>query len=127
MSWSGFFAVGLGGALGCWMRWGLSLALNPLFSGILLGTLVANLIGGYLIGAAIEFFVQQDVIPPEWRLFVVVGFLGGLTTVSSFCVEAVELLRSREFGWTLALVGMHLIGSLAMTYLGIMTVKWVQA
>lgn len=127
MSWSGFFAVGLGGALGCWMRWGLSLALNPLFSGILLGTLVANLIGGYLIGAAIEFFVQQDVIPPEWRLFVVVGFLGGLTTFSSFSVEAVELLRSREFGWTLALVGMHLIGSLAMTYLGIMTVKWVQA
>ena len=127
MSWSGFFAVGLGGALGCWMRWGLSLALNPLFSGILLGTLVANLIGGYLIGAAIEFFVQQDVIPPEWRLFVVVGFLVGLTTFSSFSVEAVELLRSREFGWTLALVGMHLIGSLAMTYLGIMTVKWVQA
>ena len=127
MSWVGFFAVGLGGALGCWMRWGLSLALNPLFSGILLGTLAANLIGGYLIGVAIEYFIHQDVIPHEWRLFVVVGFLGGLTTFSSFSAEAVELLRSRELGWTLLLVGVHLIGSLAMTYLGILSVKWWQA
>ncbi len=127
MTWSGFFAVGIGGALGCWMRWGLGIALNPLFSNILLGTLAANLFGGYLVGVAVEFFLHHDNIPPEWRLFVIVGFLGGLTTFSSFSAEAVELLRSREVGWTLVLVGAHLIGSLAMTYLGILTVRWLQA
>lgn len=127
MTWSGFFAVGAGGALGCWMRWGLGIALNPLFSNILLGTLAANLVGGYLVGVAVEFFLHQDSVPPEWRLFVIVGFLGGLTTFSSFSAEAVELLRDRETGWTLVLVAAHLIGSLAMTYLGMMTVKWLHA
>ena len=127
MSWAGFFAVGAGGALGCWMRWGLGIALNPLFSNILLGTLAANLAGGYLIGVAVEFFMQQDSLPPEWRLFVIVGFLGGLTTFSSFSAEAVELLRDRETGWALVLVAVHLLGSLAMTYLGMLTVRGLQA
>lgn len=125
MSWSGFFAVGIGGALGCWLRWGLGIALNPLFSSILLGTLAANLVGGYLIGAAVEFFVHQDSLPPEWRLFVIVGLLGGLTTFSSFSAEAVELMIDREFGWMLTLVAVHLTGSLAMTWLGIQSVKWL--
>jgi CrcB protein len=127
MSWGGFFAVGAGGALGCWLRWGLGIALNPLFSSILLGTLAANLIGGYLIGIAVEFFMHQDSLPPEWRLFVIVGFLGGLTTFSSFSAEAVELMIDREFGWTLALVAVHLMGSLMMTWLGILSVRWMQA
>lgn len=127
MTWAGFFAVGVGGALGCWMRWGLGIALNPLFSNILLGTLAANLVGGYLIGIAVEFFMQQDSLPPEWRLFVIVGFLGGLTTFSSFSAEAVELLRDREMGWALVLVAVHLLGSLAMTYLGMLTVRGLQA
>ena len=127
MSWAGFFAVGAGGALGCWMRWGLGIALNPLFSNILLGTLAANLVGGYLIGVAVEFLMQQDSLPPEWRLFVIVGFLGGLTTFSSFSAEAVELLRDREMGWALVLVAVHLLGSLAMTYLGMLTVRGLQA
>lgn len=127
MTWYGFLAVGAGGALGCWLRWGLGLALNPLFSGILLGTLAANILGGFLIGVAVEYFLHRDSIPPEWRLFVIVGFLGGLTTFSSFSAEAVDLLADRELGWTLALVALHLIGSLAMTYLGMLTVKWLQA
>ncbi len=127
MTWSGFFAVGMGGAIGCWMRWGLGIALNPLFSNILLGTLAANLVGGYLIGVAVEYFVHHDSIPPEFRLFVIVGFLGGLTTFSSFSSEAVELLTDRQLVMTFVLVAVHLIGSLAMTYLGMMTVKWVQA
>ncbi len=127
MTWYGFLAVGMGGALGCWLRWVLGILLNPLVSTILLGTLVANLVGGYLIGVAVEYFLHHDGIPPEWRLFVIVGFLGGLTTFSSFSAEAVDLLRDREFGWTLILVATHLIGSLAMTYLGILTVKWLQA
>ncbi len=126
MTWSGFFAVGLGGALGCWARWGLGIVLNPLFSSIQLGTLTANLAGGYLVGIAIEFVVNQNNLPPEWRAFVIIGFLGGLTTFSSFSAEAVELLRDRETGWALTLVAAHLLGSLAMTYLGILTVKALQ-
>ena len=127
MTWQGFLAVGLGGALGCWLRWGLGIVLNPVFSGILLGTLAANLVGGYLVGAAVEYFIRHDGIPPEWRSFVIVGFLGGLTTFSSFSAEAVGLLTDREFGWTLALIGAHLAGSLAMTYLGMLTVQWLHA
>ena len=127
MSWHAFLAVGLGGALGCWLRWGLGIVLNPVFSGILLGTLAANLVGGYLIGVAVEYFVRHDSVPPEWRSFVIVGFLGGLTTFSSFSAEAVGLLTDREFGWMLTLIGAHLVGSLAMTYLGMLTVEWLQA
>ena len=126
MSWSGFLAVGMGGALGCWARWGLGIVLNPLFANIQLGTLTANIVGGYLIGIAVEVVLQQDNLPPEWRAFVIVGFLGGLTTFSSFSAEAVELLRDREIGWAFILVAVHLVGSLAMTYLGMFTVRAVQ-
>ena len=119
----GFLAVGIGAALGAWLRWGFGIALNPLFSNILLGTLAANLIGGFLIGVAVEYFVHHDSVPPELRLFVIVGFLGGLTTFSSFSSEAVELLTDRELGWTFALIAMHLVGSLMMTWLGIVTVR----
>ena len=93
----------------------------------LLGTLTANLVGGFLIGVAVEYFVHHDSIPPEWRLFVTVGFLGGLTTFSSFSVEVVELLSDRDFLWSFVLVASHLIGSLAMTYLGILAVRSLNA
>ena len=127
MTFYGFLAVGLGAALGAWLRWGFGIAFNPLFSSILLGTLAANLVGGYLIGVAVEYFVHNDSISPEMRLFVIVGFLGGLTTFSSFSSEAVELLIDRQLGWMLALIAGHLIGSLAMTWLGILSVRWLQA
>ena len=127
MTWQGFLAVGVGGALGCWLRWGLGIVLNPVIPGILLGTLAANLAGGYLVGVAVEYFIRSDTIAPAWRAFVIVGFLGGLTTFSSFSAEAIGLLNSRELGWMLALVGSHLIGSLVMTYLGMMTVQWLQS
>jgi CrcB protein len=120
----GFLAVGAGAALGAWLRWAFGIVLNPLFSSMLLGTLAANLIGGYLIGVAVEYFVHHDSVPPEVRLFVIVGFLGGLTTFSSFSAEAVELLADREVGWMLVLVAAHLIGSLFMTWLGILSVRW---
>ena len=123
MTLSGFFAVGLGAALGAWLRWMFGIFLNPLFANILIGTLTANLIGGFLIGVAVEYFVHHDSIPPEWRLFVIVGFLGGLTTFSSFSAEAVELLSDRDFLWSFVLVASHLVGSLAMTYLGILTMR----
>ena len=127
MTLSGFFAVGLGAALGAWLRWIFGIVLNPLFGNILLGTLTANLVGGFLIGVAVEYFVHHDSIPPEWRLFVTVGFLGGLTTFSSFSVEVVELLSDRDFLWSFVLVASHLIGSLAMTYLGILAVRSLNA
>jgi CrcB protein len=94
----GFLAVGIGGALGCWLRWVLGIAFNPLFPNMLMGTLAANLTGGYLIGVAIEYFTHHDSLPPELRLFVIVGFLGGLTTFSSFSAEAVELLADNQLG-----------------------------
>ena len=127
MTLGGFFAVGLGAALGAWLRWLFGIFLNPLFANILLGTLTANLVGGFLIGVAVEYFVHHDSIPPEWRLFVTVGFLGGLTTFSSFSAEAVELLSDRDFLWSFVLVASHLVGSLAMTYLGILTARTLQA
>jgi CrcB protein len=123
MTFYGFLAVGIGGALGCWLRWLLGIALNPLFSNMLLGTLAANLSGGFMIGMAIEYFVHHDSVPPEFRLFVIVGFLGGLTTFSSFSSEAVQLLAGRELGWAFIQIAAHLIGSLAMTWLGVLTMR----
>ena len=123
----GFLAVGIGGALGCWLRWVLGIAFNPLFPNMLMGTLAANLTGGYLIGVAIEYFTHHDSLPPELRLFVIVGFLGGLTTFSSFSAEAVELLADNQLGWTFVMVASHLLGSLAMTWLGILSMRSLHA
>ena len=123
----GFLAVGIGGALGCWLRWLLGIALNPLFPNMLMGTLAANLTGGYLIGVAIEYFTHHDSLPPELRLFVIVGFLGGLTTFSSFSAEAVELLADKQLGWAFVMVASHLLGSLAMTWLGILSMRSLHA
>jgi fluoride exporter len=119
-------AVGIGAALGAWMRWWLGIMLNPLFPTLPLGTLAANLVGGYLIGAAVELFIQHASLPAEARLFVITGFLGGLTTFSTFSAETVTLLARGQFGWAAAIIGSHLLGSLAMTVLGIMTIKWLQ-
>jgi CrcB protein len=127
MTLGGFLAVGLGGAMGCWLRWLAGIFLNPLFANMLLGTLAVNLLGGYLIGLAVEFFSHHDSLPPEWRLFVVVGFLGGLTTFSSFSAEAVDLLRDRDYLWSFVVIGTHLLGSLAMTFLGICSVRALNA
>jgi fluoride exporter len=118
-------AVGIGAALGAWMRWWLGIMLNPLFPTLPLGTLAANLVGGYLIGAAVELFIQHASLPAEARLFVITGFLGGLTTFSTFSAETVTLLARGQYGWAAAIIGSHLLGSLAMTVLGIMTIKWL--
>ena len=123
----GVLAVGIGGALGCWLRWVLGIAFNPLFPNMLMGTLAANLTGGYLIGVAIEYFTHHDSLPPELRLFVIVGFLGELTTFSSFSAEAVELLADNRLGWAFVMVAAHLLGSLAMTWLGILSMRSLHA
>jgi CrcB protein len=118
-----FLAVGAGAAFGAWLRWGLSGALNHVFPNLPLGTLAANLIGGYLVGVAVEVLVHHSVLTPEWRLFIITGFLGGLTTFSSFSAEAVNLLSRQEYAWFGVLIGAHVVGSVILTLLGIATVR----
>lgn len=116
-------AVGLGAALGAWLRWGLGALLNPLFPTLPMGTLAANLLGGYLVGVAVAIFTQHPGLAPEARLLIITGFLGGLTTFSTFSAEAVHLLTRGEFAWAGAHMATHLAGSLGMTILGLWTVK----
>ncbi len=127
MPWSGFVAVGAGAAVGAWMRWGLGIALNPLLPTLPLGTLAANLAGGLLMGFAMELLGRHAVVAPEVRLLVTTGFLGGLTTFSTFSAEVVTLLLRREFLWGSIAVATHVIGSLAMTILGITLVRGIYA
>ncbi len=115
-------AVALGAALGALLRWGLGTQLNHLFPALPPGTLVANLVGGYLIGVALAFVAGHPGLPPAWRLFLVTGFLGGLTTFSTFSAEVVTQLRAGRLGWALATVATHVAGSVGMTLLGIATV-----
>lgn len=117
-----FVAVGLGAAFGAWLRWWLGLRLNPLFPTLPLGTLTANLVGGYLIGMAIAFFDRHTALPAEVRLFAVTGFMGALTTFSTFSAEIVSLIRQQEYLWALVSSSIHLFGSLLLTGLGILTV-----
>ena len=119
-----FLAIGTGAAFGAWLRWGLGLWLNPALPELPLGTLAANLIGGYLIGLAVAFFTQYPGLSPEWRLLIITGFLGGLTTFSTFSAETVTLLLRGQYVWGSAIIISHLGGSLLMTVLGIQTFKW---
>lgn len=121
MSLGSFLAVGGGAALGAWARWGLGVALNPLFPTVPLGTLAANLIGGYLVGFAVALFHHHAGLSPELKLFLITGFLGGLTTFSTFSAEVVALLERAQYGWAFAAASGHLFGSLVMTALGIAT------
>jgi CrcB protein len=123
---AGVAAVGIGAALGAWSRWWLGVAMNALVPGLPMGTLAANLIGGYLIGIAVAAFEQYGGLAPELRLFVITGFLGGLTTYSTFSAESVSLLTTGRYGWALAHTLAHLLGSIAMTVLGIITVRVLQ-
>lgn len=117
-----FLAIGIGAVLGAWLRYGLGLWLNPLFAAVPLGTLAANLIGGYLIGAAVALFHLNAELPPELKLFFVTGFLGALTTFSTFSAEVVHLLQNARYAWAAGAASLHLFGSLAMTGLGIFTI-----
>ena len=123
---SGFIAVGVGAALGAWIRWWLSIRLNPLFHHLPLGTLVSNLLGGYLVGIAVAFFAHQTALPHEVRWFLVTGFLGALTTFSTFSAEVVMMMAAAQYSWALLAVVAHLSGSLIMTALGIVTFQWLR-
>ena len=116
-------AISVGAALGALLRWLLAVRLNALFPALPAGTLAANLVGGYLIGVAIAFFAQHPSLAPEWRLLTVTGFLGGLTTFSTFSAEVVAQLMAGRLVLALATIGVHVLGSVAMTLLGIGTVR----
>ena len=119
-------SISLGASLGAVLRWVLGTRLNHLLPSLPLGTLAANLIGGYLIGIAVEYFGNHPALPPEWRLLVITGFLGGLTTFSTFSAEVVGLMQRGMWGWAFGVAALHLLGSLALTMAGIATVSFVR-
>ena len=124
MNFMGLMAVGGGAAAGAWMRWGLGIVLNPVFPTLPLGTLAANLIGGYLMGIALGVLSHFESLAPEMRLFITTGFLGGLTTFSTFSAEATTLLSKDQFGWAASHAAVHVVGSVALTFAGISTMRF---
>src|SRR3954465_1393938 len=120
-------AISAGAALGAVLRWMLATRLNPLLPDLPLGTLAANLLGGYVIGLVLGWLALRPDLPPEVRLFLVTGLLGGLTTFSTFSAEVVTQLASGRMGWALTIAATHLAGSLLLTALGLATVRWASA
>jgi CrcB protein len=119
--WLSILAIFFGAGFGALLRAGFNFLVVGSASMIPLGTLLSNLVGGYLIGIAIAFFGNNPNLTPEWRLFVITGFLGGLTTFSSFSAEVVTLMQRGEVTWALGTALLHLVGSLVLTFLGILT------
>ncbi len=124
--WKSLVAIALGAALGAWLRWFLGLKLNALFPSLPPGTLVANLLGAYIIGLAIGLFSALPGLAPEWRLLVITGFCGGLTTFSTFSAEIFTLLQQGQLSWALLAVAGHVLGSVFMTFAGIATLAWIR-
>lgn len=118
----GFVSVGLGAMLGAWLRWWLGMTMNSLLPTLAVGTLAANLIGGYLVGFAMGYFEHIHSVGSETRLFITTGFLGGLTTFSAFSGETMTLLLRAEYLWAALNIGANVIGSLLMTLLGVGTI-----
>ena len=121
MMWKSVTAIAVGSALGALLRWQLGDKLNSLFPTIPPGTLAANLIGAYVVGLCVAFFATYAAISPEWRLLLITGFCGGLTTFSTCSVEVTALLQQGRVAWALGAISIHVVGSLAMTFAGIGT------
>ena len=119
--WLPIFAIFFGAGFGALLRAGFNFATVGMASALPLGTFISNMVGGYLIGIAVAFFGNNPSLSPEWKLLVVTGFLGGLTTFSSFSAEVVGFMQRGEFTWALGTALLNLIGSLALTFLGILT------
>ena len=119
-------AISVGASAGAVLRWLLGRSLNTLFPAIPPGTLAANLIGGYLIGIAVAVFTSLPSLAPEWRLLIITGFLGGLTTFSTFSAEVVTPLQQGRLLWAGAAISIHVTGSLVMTILGLATVALIK-
>ena len=124
--WKSVVAVCVGASLGALLRWWLGAQLNSFFPTIPPGTLASNLVGGYLVGIAIAFFAGFPALAPEWRLLVITGFCGGLTTFSTFSAELVTLLQQGRGLWACGAAAVHLTGSVLMTFAGVGTVALVR-
>ncbi len=118
IGWSAFVAVGAGAAIGAWLRWGLGLWLNPLVLAVPLGTLAANLVGGFVMGVVLGFIQAVHTMAPALKLFLTTGLLGGLTTFSSFSAEGLHLVQRGEWGWLALHTVAHVAGSLLMAWAG---------
>jgi len=116
-------AISIGSVIGALMRYGLSLSMNALMPHIPMGTLASNLIAAYIVGVAIAFFGSAPNLSPAWKLFVITGLAGGLSTFSTFSAELLILLRGGRFGWSAGMVALHVGGSLTMTALGMATIS----
>jgi CrcB protein len=119
ISLAGFLAVGVGAAIGAWSRWALTLWLNSRHTMFPLGTFAANAIGGFLVGCAVAYLANNPQLSAAWRLFLITGFLGGLTTFSTYSAEVIALVERSEIGWALAVGTSHLVVSLVLTALGL--------
>ncbi|BFT63297.1 fluoride efflux transporter CrcB [Pseudomonas moorei] len=117
--------IAVGASLGAWLRWLLGIKLNALFPTIPPGTVAANMVGGYIIGFAIAFLAASPSLSPEWRLLVITGFCGGLTTFSTFSAETVALIQEGRLLWALGSVSLHVVGSLVMTAAGLLTYQMI--
>ncbi|SPE24077.1 conserved hypothetical protein; putative inner membrane protein associated with chromosome condensation [Burkholderiales bacterium] len=124
--WKAVLAIALGSTAGGLLRWALGLQFNSLLPAIPPGTLFANLLGGYIVGLAVAYFASAPDIAPEWRLLIITGFCGGLTTFSTFSAEVVTLLQQGRLAWAAGAIGMHLTGSLAMTIAGMASWQWIR-
>ena len=125
MTFTGLLAVGGGAAVGAWLRWWLGIVFNPVFPTLPLGTLAANLIGGVLMGMALAVLTHFESLSPDLRLLLTTGFLGGLTTFSTFSGEVATLFVRQQHGWAAVLIGAHVVGSIAMTFAGIGVMRLV--
>ena len=124
--WKSIVAISVGASAGALLRWWLGNRLNALLPLLPPGTLAANIIGAYVIGAAVALFASFPALPAEWRLLVVTGFCGGLTTFSTFSAEVVSLLERGQGLWALGEIATHVGASLLMTFAGMATVFWAR-
>ena len=117
--------IAIGASLGAWLRWLLGIKLNALFPTIPPGTVVANMIGGYIIGLALAFLAASPSLSPEWRLLIITGFCGGLTTISTFSAETVALIQEGRLLWAFGSISLHVVGSLVMTAAGLLSYQMI--
>ena len=125
--WKSSLAIAIGSALGALLRWQLGERLNALFPTVPPGTVTANLVGAYVVGLCIAFFAHWPALSPEWRLLLITGFCGGLTTFSTFSAEVAALLQQGRLAWALGAIALHVVGSLLMTFAGIGTIHLIRS
>lgn len=125
--WNSIVALAVGSVLGGFSRWKLGLKLNSIFPTLPLGTLFANLIAGYVIGVAVAYFAQAPGVAPEWRLLIITGFCGGLSTFSTFSAEIVALLQQGRLTWAMGAIAVHVAGSVVMTIAGMASWQWLKS